>query len=358
MQQSRRSADLVREIYRQGSSYVFAKKPEEIARAYGHSHVARLASNENPFGPSPLARKAAHEALYSRHRYPDTTHTSLIDALRTYYGEYVFVTGVGMDGVIETCIRALVEPGDLVAIATPTFSFYGLAAAAQGAIVKTIPRRDDFSVDIPSFITLAKDAKIAFLCTPNNPSGTVTPAADIEEILKQFDGMLFLDNAYVEFCTEEYHHLMKRYDNLIIGRTMSKVFGLAGCRVGYAFVPPWFKPVYEKAATPFTLNTISAAAAVGALKDQEYMKQMIQHTRRWRERVTQESKWPVFPSGANFVMIDVSPMTGDEATDYFAQHGVLVRSCKSFPGLADHYIRVCVGEEWENNRFLEVLNNL
>ncbi|NLV26093.1 MAG: histidinol-phosphate transaminase [Methanomicrobiales archaeon] len=358
MQQSGQSVKLIRDLYREGTSYVFARNPEELAKEYGFERIARLASNENPFGPSKMAMKGMELAISSIHRYPDTIHSDLVKTLVDYHGDFPFVTGVGMDGVIETCIRALVNPGETVALSTPTFSFYGLAAKAQGADVRNIPRSKDFSVDTRSFIAGAKDAKIAFLCTPNNPSGTVTPPEDIKTILEQLNGVLFLDNAYVEFSDEDYRPLMKRYDNLIIGRTMSKVFGLAGCRVGYAFVPSWFKPVYEKAATPFTLNSISAAAATGALQDHEYIKKTIRYTREWRERVTKESPKPVLPSGANFVMIDTSPMTGDQATEYFAKNGVLVRSCRSFPGIADHYIRVCAGEEWENKRFFEVIRSL
>lgn len=358
MQQSNRSADLVRDLYRQGTSYVFAKKPGEIAEEFGFTRVARLASNENPFGPSPRALEEAQKALTSMHRYPDTTHANLINALRKHHGDYSFVTGVGMDGVIETCIRVLINPGDQVTISTPTFSFYGLSAAAQGGKVENLPRNQDFSVDIPSFISSARHAKISFLCTPNNPSGTVTPISDIEEILESIDGILFLDNAYVEFSSVDYRSLMNRYENLIIGRTMSKVFGLAGCRVGYAFVPEWFRPIYDKAATPFTLNTISAAAAAGALNDHEYIERTITFVKKWRDAFTRETVKPVLPSGANFVMIDVAPLTGDQATDFFAQNGVLVRSCRSFPGLDDHYIRVCIGEEWENTRFLEVFKKI
>ncbi len=129
-------------------------------------------------------------------------------------------------------------------------------------------RNADFSIDIPSFISSARNAKISSSVTPNNPSGTVTPLQYIEEILQNIQGILFLDNAYVEFSSEDYRQLMngtRTYHR----KNMSKVFGLAGCRVGYAFVPDWFKLMYEKAATPFTLNTISAAAAVGALQDHD-----------------------------------------------------------------------------------------
>ena len=358
MQQSGPLVNLSRDIYRQGQAYVFARHPEEIAKAYGFDRIARLASNENPFGPSQAAVKQAGLVLSGMHRYPDSTNSSLVQALSNFHGNYEFVTGVGMDGVIETCIRALINPGDKITISTPTFSFYSLAASAHAAVVRNSTRDKDFSVNICEFIRDAQDSKLSFLCTPNNPSGTVTPVEDIEEILNSIGGILFLDNAYVEFSDADYLPLINKYDNLVIGRTMSKVFGLAGCRVGYAFVPRWFRPVYEKASTPFALNIVSAAAATGALSDREYIEHTICHVREWRNRFIKEISKPVLASGANFVMIDVSPLTGDEASDLLAMNGVLVRSCRSFPGLDDHYIRVSIGEEWENNRLLEVLPKL
>ncbi len=351
---------LERELYRK-EGYVYARSPEEIARQFGYERVARLASNENPFGPSQKAIEAVSAAAAGMNRYPDTTNTLLCEALARFHGNgngYTFVAGVGMDGVIETCIRALVEPGEKVAVAVPTFSFYGIAARAQGAEVIAIPRGPDFRVDPDQFIRMAGDAKISFLCTPNNPSGTLTPPEDIRYILGKIRGMLFLDNAYVDFSELDYRPLMKEFDNLVIGRTMSKVFGLAGCRVGYAFVPSWLKPIYERAATPFALNTLSAAAAVGALADHEYVQHMISYTREWIARFQEECPMPVLPGGANFVMIDTHPMTGDACADLLAEKGVIVRSCRSFPGLEDRYIRVCVGEPWENERFLTAMKSL
>jgi histidinol-phosphate aminotransferase len=348
----------VRDLYRQ-EGYVYARSPEEIAEKYGFSRVARLASNENPFGPSQLAVATVQKALSTMHRYPDSVGSgALIQALRDYHGDFEFVTGVGMDGVIETCIRVLVNPGETVAVSVPTFSFYGLAAKAQGVEVILIPRRDDFTVDVDAFITAAKGAKISFLCSPNNPTGTLTSLADIGKIADALDGILFLDNAYVEFSDLDYRDLLQKHDNLIIGRTMSKVFGLAGCRIGYAFVPSWLKPVYEKAATPFTVNNLSLAAATGALADREYVERSIRHVRSWIQKYRDTCRMPVLPGGANFVMIDTAPMTGDQCAGALAEKGVIVRSCRSFPGLADHYIRVCVGEDWECEQFLDAINQI
>jgi histidinol-phosphate aminotransferase len=349
---------LVRSWYKKKSGYVFAKKAEDIAREYGIDRIARLASNENPYPLSPVARGAAEQALLTANRYPDERVNILMNALRERYGDYHFVTGVGMDGVIETIIRTLVEPGEKVVISTPTFSFYALAAMGQGAEVVTVPREADFSVDPTILIRAAQDAKITVLCSPNNPTGNATSPDIVREILEGIDGVLFLDNAYVEFSDYDYLSLMKKHENLILGRTFSKVYSLAGLRIGYAFTPRWLPPWYNRAGTPFTVNSVSAAAAAAALTDTAHAERYIAQVKRWRKRFVTEVKYPVLSSDANFVMVDVAPRRSDEMVEALARKGVVVRSCRSFAGLEDHYIRVSIGEDWENELFVEVINTL
>lgn len=348
---------LVRDCFRSGG-YVFAGKARDIASERGISRVARLASNENPNPPCPGAIRLGCDALKEANRYPDETIDLLLQSLRRTYGPCNFVTGVGMDGVIETLIRTLVNPGDRVAIATPTFSFYGLAARAQSAEVVPVERNADYSVDPGLFIEMGRNAKISFLCSPNNPTGTVSPLREVKEILSGMEGVLFLDNAYVEFCDIDYLSLMKDFENLVIGRTMSKAYALAGVRVGYAFVPAWILPYFHRASTPFTLNSVSARAASGALEDKEGVEAYVRHVRLWRERFTRECGFPVAPSGANFIMADVSPWTGDAMVRELASRGIIVRSCASFPGLPDHFIRVSIGAEWENKLFLKEIRSI
>jgi histidinol-phosphate aminotransferase len=349
---------LVRSCYKKKSGYVFAKKAEDIAREYGMTRIARLASNENPEPLSPAALEAAEAALKTVNRYPDERVNVLMNALRAAYGDYHFVTGVGMDGVIETLIRTLVDPGEKVTVATPTFSFYALAAMGQGAVVVTVPREADFSVNGKNLIREGKDAKITVLCSPNNPTGNATPVDVIEEILDGIEGVLFLDNAYVEFSGVDYLPLMKKHENLILGRTFSKVHSLAGLRIGYAFTPRWLPPWYQRAGTPFTVNSVSAAAAAAALTDKKHAERYISQVKRWRKRFTGTVKYPVLPSDANFVMVDIAPHKSDEMVEELARQGVVVRSCRSFAGLPDHYIRVSIGEDWENERFEQVINTL
>jgi histidinol-phosphate aminotransferase len=349
---------LVRSCYKKKSGYVFAKKAEDIAREYGMTRIARLASNENPEPLSPSALEAAEAALKTVNRYPDERVNVLMNALRAAYGDYHFVTGVGMDGVIETIIRTLVDPGEKVTVSTPTFSFYALAAMGQGAEVVTVPREEDFSVDVKKLVRGSEGAKITVLCSPNNPTGNATPIPVVDEILEGIGGLLFLDNAYVEFSGIDYLPLLKRHENLVLGRTFSKVHSLAGLRIGYAFTPRWLPPWYQRAGTPFTVNSVSAAAAAAALSDKGHAERYVAQVKRWRKRFISEVKYPVLPSDANFVMVNVAPHKSDEMVEELARQGVVVRSCRSFAGLPDHYIRVSIGEDWENELFVKVINTL
>ncbi|GAB7014752.1 pyridoxal phosphate-dependent aminotransferase [Methanogenium cariaci] len=338
--------------------YVFATRAAEIARAAGHTRPARLASNENPYPPSPKAVKAAADVLPHANRYPDETNKEFIDALKKRHGDYRFVASVGMDGIIDTVIRTLIADGDQVAVATPTYSYYGLAVQAQGGTTVSVPRKADFSVDPEAFCRDAAGTKLAFLCTPNNPTGTTETPETIAAICENYEGILFLDCAYIEFDGTDYRPLMKRYRNLIIGRTMSKAYSLAGLRVGYAFVPEWYEPIYQRAATPFTLNMVSQAAATAALRDTVHVKKIVSVVQEWRQRFIDECPYPVVPGGANFVMVDVAPRKADDVVTELAQKGVIVRSCASFPGLPDHYIRVSIGEPWENEAFIAAITDI
>ena len=207
-------------------------------------------------------------------------------------------------------------------------------------------------------IRAARDAKITILCSPNNPTGNATRPDIVREILEGIEGVLFLDNAYVEFSDNNYLPLMKKHENLILGRTFSKVYSLAGLRIGYAFTPRWLPPWYTRAGTPFAVNSVSAAAAAASLSDFSHAERYIAQVKLWRNRFIKEVKYPVLPSDANFVMVDIAPRRSDEMVEALARKGVIVRSCRSFAGLPDHYIRVSIGEDWENEMFIEAINTL
>jgi histidinol-phosphate aminotransferase len=347
----------VRRCFEEGG-YVYATGAAEIARRSGREPIAYLASNENPFPPPPVVLDAGLLALRGVNRYPPEQPFSLLDALKRHHGDYHFAAGAGMDGVIETVTRVLVNPGERVVVATPTFSFYGVAARAQGAQVVQVRRREGFSVDLDAFARAMAGAPLGFICSPNNPTGNATLPEEIAGLLERIDGVLFLDNAYVDFSDFDYRALMREYDNLVIGRTMSKIHALAGLRIGYAFLPEWLPGPYARAATPFAVSTVAAAAAEAALGEREWSEAYLDHVRTWREQYSREIGHRVHPSQANFVLVDVAPLRSDEVTEALAARGVVVRSCRSFPDLEDHYIRVSIGEDWENERFISEINRL
>ncbi|MDD1667569.1 MAG: histidinol-phosphate transaminase [Methanomicrobiales archaeon] len=347
----------VRRCYEE-TGYVYATGAMEIARRSGKERIARLASNENPFPPPPAVLDAAILALRGVNRYPAEEPRALLEALRKFHGEYHFAAGAGMDGVIETLIRLLVEPGQRVPVATPTFSFYGVAATGHGAEVVPVQRRADFSVDLEAFARAMEGAPLGFLCSPNNPTGNETTPREIARLLDGIDGVLFLDNAYVDFSDLDYRPLMEEHDNLVIGRTLSKIYALAGLRIGYAFLPGWLAEPYRRAQTPFAVSTVAAAAAEAALGEGEWAKGYRDHVRGWRERFVREIRLRVYPSGANFVLVDIAPRLSDDVMEALAHRGVVVRSCRSFPDLEDHYIRVSIGEDWENERLVREINLL
>jgi len=268
MRRSARTRPCSARMCYEDEGYVYATGAMEIASRSGIEPIARLASNENPFPPPPAVLDAAILALRGVNRYPPEEPRGLLDALGRFHGKYHFAAGAGMDGVIETMLRALIEPGDRVTVATPTFSYYGVAANGQGAKVLPVKRKRDFSVDIGAFARAMEGSVLGFLCSPNNPTGNATDPGDIARLLERMDGVLFLDNAYVDFSDLDYRPLMHEYDNLVIGRTLSKIHALAGLRIGYAFLPGWFAGPYRKAQTPFAVNSVAAAAAEAALLPQ------------------------------------------------------------------------------------------
>ena len=169
------------------------------------------------------------------------------------------------------------------------------------------------------------------VCSPNNPTGNGTPVDVVAELLEKIEGVLFLDNAYVEFSDYDYLPLMKKYENLILGRTFSKIYSLAGLRIGYTFVPSMVRALVSACGSaPFTVNSVSAAAAAAALPDRDHAQRYAGQVNRWRKLFTTKVKYAVLPSDANFVMIDVAPRTGDEMVDELARRELFCRLLPEF----------------------------
>jgi histidinol-phosphate aminotransferase len=191
---------------------------------------------------------------------------------------------------------------------------------------------------------------MVFICSPNNPTGNLTSEEEVKKVLESTEAIVFLDEAYVEFAERSLIGLVGKYDNLVVGRTMSKAFGLAGMRLGYAVAPSWIAEQYRRAAPPFFgVTCASVATGVAALSDLDYMHSSVDRIRKERERLHKETG--SHPSETNFLYLETEEPS-DIVAEKFQQKGIIIRDCRSFRGAGDHHIRVTVGTPAENELFL------
>lgn len=360
-----RAEEFIKESIKGIKEYVPGKSTEEIAAGYGieGGNIIKLGSNENPLGPSPKAVEAVLKMADTISVYPSVDAAELKLALADYVGypEENVVVGAGMDGVVDTLMRLFVEPGTNAIIPTPTFSYFEIAVRSAGGVPVYVKRLPDYSVDTDSVISAINDStRFIYLVSPNNPSGNTVPKADVRKIVESTEALVFLDEAYVEFAEKSLSGLAAGYDNLIVGRTMSKAMGLAGLRVGYAVVPQWIAREYMKVTTPFAISRISVAAGLAALQDTDYRKKTIENVRTGRQFLSEELSdlCRVYPSGANFIMIDVSPKKSRYVTEALLEEGIIVRDCTSFRDAGESLIRITVGTPTQNIRLVDALTGI
>lgn len=350
---------LLRESVHKTREYVPGKSIEEIAKKYNidPENIIKLGSNENALGASPKAIKAIIENAKEIYRYPSADATELRDAISEYvkYPRDNIVVGVGMDGVLDTLMRLFVGIGEEAIIPTPTFSYYEFTVNVHGGTPIFIRRDENFNIDVDKLLNrVNKKTKFIFLCSPNNPSGNTMMEEDIRKIVESVNAIVLVDEAYVEFANKSIVHLVKEYENLVVTRTMSKLFGLAGFRVGYGILPDWMVSEYLRVTTPFSVNRLAVVAGVAALKDKEFIKKSIENAKIGRE-ILKKIPFKVFQSEANFVLVDVSPYTAKEVTESLLQKGIIVRDCTSFRDAGDSLIRITIGTPEQNERVIEGL---
>ena len=308
-----------------------------------------LSRNENPYGPSPMVGAAMQDGPF--HRYPDSR--PFLEALAGYTGfssEWL-VAGAGMDEIISTTCRIFLGRGDRALIPVPTYNYYALAAGLCGARPEYRARTAGFSLE-PHLPGL----KMIFLCSPNNPTGEALSEDSVRSLLEETDAIVFLDEAYIEFAGKSLAGLVREYQNLVVGRTLSKAFGLAGMRLGYAIAPPWIAEQYRRVAPMFSISSPSLAAGTVALGDLEWMKECVRRIVSERERM--RAKLPcALPSQANFLFMQTSRRSKALAEQLLCR-GIIVRDCSSFHGCGERCLRVTVGRREENDRFLEALEIL
>ncbi|MFW9934113.1 MAG: histidinol-phosphate transaminase [Candidatus Thorarchaeota archaeon] len=321
------------------------------------SDYARLMGNELPFGISPKARQAAIEELERAHLYPDSSYYDLKQALAAYTGvaDTHIVVGNGSTHFIDAFYHGFLNPGDAVLFVPPDYAPYRLRLGIFGGIAQSVPRPPpDYSWNLDHvFDTITAETKEIILISPNNPVGNCLPERELKRVLN-LDLLIVVDEAYFDFADTTFAHLIDEYPNLIITRTMAKAFGFAGLRLGYALTNPKLAEYLSKVLHHFPVNRVTAAAAVAALGDVDYLafvKEKIQTGREYLEKALNEiSGVKAFPSKTNFVLTQYTTPNADSniIAQQLLQNGIIVRDYTGKAGLVGQFIRITVGTQEQN----------
>ncbi|MFC7072161.1 histidinol-phosphate transaminase [Halovenus rubra] len=336
---------------------------EEVARDLGLNpdELVKLSSNENPFGPSPHAVKAMKSAAKDSHTYPKAAHADLAEALATEWNldtEQVWL-GPGGDGVLDYLARTFLRPDDTVLVPKPGFAYYAMSARYHNGVVDEyhLSKADNFEQQPEVVLDAYDDHRIVYLTTPHNPTGSEMTVDDIETVAKETDDetLVVVDEAYSEFTdTPSARRLLDDREDIAMLRTFSKVYGLAGLRLGYGFVPTEWADAYDRVNTPFAVNVPACHAGLAALDDDDHVEKTVETARWAREYIHEHLTAPTWESGGNFVLAEV----GDaEAVAVEAQReGTIIRDCSSF-GLPE-CIRISCGTRETTPHAVETLNRV
>lgn len=348
--------------------YVPGKPIEEVEREYGIGNSLKLASNENPLGPSPMAVKAIQRAVEKLHRYPDAGGYELIQSIAEKYDidPENIVLGNGSDDIIALLARVLLGSDDEVILPQPSFLFYEISILSSGALPVWVPLKS-FKTDLEAMLRkISPDTRMIFLNVPHNPTGTIISRQEFEDFIAEVPSniVIVLDEAYIEFvseasCVNSFDFL--KTDKTIVGmRTFSKAFGLAGLRVGYGVMPAPLAELLQRVRQPFNVNALAQVAAAAALRDTEFLQKTVDLVHTELEFIygaLDKLKLPYIRSQSNFFMIQVAEgKTADAVFENLLKQGVIVRSMTPY-GYSG-YIRVTIGKHEENIRFLEALEKV
>ena len=338
------------------------------------NEILDFSANVNPLGPSPLALESIRNNLDCIPYYPDSDCNLLREAIAKYLGcvsrENV-ILGNGSTEIIHLFAEVFIEKGDSALIPVPTFGEYEKAVRKMGGKPRYIRLSRDFHIDLESFLHEMEGAKIIFLCNPNNPTSTLIPHDSLLKIVEKAyveGALVFLDESFIEFVDEKERFSMvseiENYPNLFVLRSFTKVFGLAGLRVGYGVAHSEVANLLLRAKIPWNVNCLAQAAAIAALNDDEYLRRTWRLIRDEKAFLLRELRrirgFKVFPAHANFILINIrdSGFTAAELKERLLKYGILIRDCSSFRGLDEYYIRVAVRTRPENEKFIKALRDI
>ncbi|MDR1709700.1 MAG: histidinol-phosphate transaminase, partial [Candidatus Accumulibacter sp.] len=322
--------------------------------------IVKLASNENPLGMSPKARIALEKAVSTLERYPDDYELKAAVAAHTGLGMERIVLGNGSNDLLDIAARVYLAPGRSAVFSHHAFAVYPLATQTQGAETIAVPAKN-FGHDLDAMrAAIRPDTRIVWIANPNNPTGTFLPYAELEAFLRALPGdvVAVIDEAYNEYLPPEIDgdskNWLGEFPNLVITRTFSKIYGLAGLRVGYALTSPEVADFMNRVRQPFNCNNLALAAAAAALGDHEFVARSQQSNRAGMEQLIEGFKrlgYEFIPSYGNFITFKAGDAKAINAK--LLQQGVIVRPIAGY-GLPE-WLRVTIGSAPENQRFLEAL---
>ena len=337
--------------------YQPGKPIEELQREMGLTRVVKLASNENPLGCSPKVKEVLTEALGGLARYPDGNAFYLKQALAAFHGvePEQILPGNGSNEVLELVVRTFAGPGDEVIYDQHAFAVYPLSTQAAGATGVAVPSRD-FAHDLDAMAAaITPRTKLIFLANPNNPTGTLFDDEAFERFMEKVPGhvLVVLDEAYYEYASAHEGYpdgldYLGRYSNLLISRTFSKAYGLAGLRLGYLIADAEIISYINRVREPFNVNVLAQAAGIAALEDQDFVAEGValnQRNLNHFERFLAEEGLAFLPSHGNFVSVRFDDAAA--VNDFLLRHGVIVRPLNGY-GMAD-WLRISIGTDEEMN---------
>ncbi len=342
--------------------YVPGKTIGEVQREYALDNIIKLGSNENPYGPFPNAIKAMERELKCLNTYPDTNFNEIKEVIGEKFGvdtSYIAVSH-GSGGMLQTLAKTFIEDGDEVLIPLETYGLYKEISKLMGGIIKQIPLKSDYTLDLDGIRKAITDkTKLIWLCNPNNPTGTVFNLEAYNLLLDSLPAhtWVVLDEAYAEFANEEIlpdsiGDIVKE-KNIIMVRTFSKAYGLAGARMGYAIARPEMIKAIDTVSEPFNASCVALAGAISTLnEDIENYEECLQNIKRDRERMIFELEkmgFKVVDTHTNFVFFQ-TPYNGAKIAQELLMMGVIVRSCEAWE--YPNAIRVTVGTREEVDEFL------
>ncbi len=357
--------------------YIPGKPIEEVEREKGIKNIVKLASNENPLGPSPLALKAVKSYLKNLNRYPDGSGFYLKQELVNFFRgnrglkkselsvitPENFILGNGSNELIDIAVRTFCEKDENIVSPFPSFVAYYLAGEQLGLKLK-ISRLKNYALDLDDMYKLIDPkTKVVFISNPNNPTGTFFPNDKIINFIKKVKNnvLIIVDEAYIEYIgkslAEEID--LTLFPNVLILRTFSKVYGLAGLRVGYGIGHKDLISLMDRVREPFNVNSLSLVAAAAALKDTEYLKKVITTNETEKKYLYGEFKkigLEFIKTGANFILVKLLGHKANEISEKLLNAGVIVRPMDRF-GYVD-MVRITIGQHKENVKLIKALNKL